>query len=337
MTSYRYGGIGLTAAIAMVVALGACGGGGDDEQQTADQQVEDLLDDLGDDFEESTDTTVEEEAEAPPEPVVVDLDLPRSTDYAMATWTVTEVSYQGPGVDEFGLDAPPQAIVQFSVANTGEGGHDLTVDDTYLSLLDGDGARIPADYESIEMATVVFGGEGDFEATIPLDEDATEDDLADYAFQVGQDGFEPAPIPLSGTVPEPAYPLNLTMPASAAGEVIGGPATISNIHGTVTLDYAGVRAEEGTRFIVVSGDVLFGTGQGHFMSSDDVRLSIDGIELERASPVPELNGDYLPEGSTATGTWVLITPADGKDGALHFGKNSPPGTPSAPFTVPELP
>jgi hypothetical protein len=109
------------------------------------------------------------------------------------------------------------------VANTGEGGHDLTVDDTYLSLVDGDGARIPADYESIEMATVVFGGEGDFEATIPLDEDATEDDLADYTFQVGQDGYEPAPIPLSGTVPEPAYPLNLTMPASARARVIGGP------------------------------------------------------------------------------------------------------------------
>ncbi len=68
MTSYRYGGIGLTAAIAMVVALGACGGGGDDEQQTADQQVEDLLDDLDEDFEDSTDTTVEEEAEAPPSP-----------------------------------------------------------------------------------------------------------------------------------------------------------------------------------------------------------------------------------------------------------------------------
>jgi len=335
MTSYRYGGIGSAAAIAMVVALGACGGGGD-KQPTAEEQLEDAFDQLSEDLDEPVETTVEEEAEAPPEPVVVDLDLPRSADYAMATWTVTQVSYQGPGVDDLGLDVDPRAIVEFTVANTGEGGVDMDVDYQLVSLLDGDGARVPADYESLEASTVVFGGEAEFEATILLDADATEDDLADYTFEVGEQGFVPAEIPLSGAVPEPAYPINLTMPASVSGTVIGGPGTIGNIHGTVTLDYAGERAREDTRFIIVSGDVLLGENGGH-VNHNDVRLSLDGIQLERAQPAPHYVGDRFAAGATASATWVFVAPVEGKQGALHFGGQSPPENPSGPFTVPDLP
>jgi hypothetical protein len=205
-----------------------------------------------------------------------------------------------------------------------------------VSLLDGDGARVPADYESLEASTVVFGGEADFEATIVLDAEATEDDLADYTVQVGEPGYVPADIPLSGAVPEPAYPLNLTMPASVSGEVIGGPGTIGNIHGTVTLDYAGQRAREDTRFIVVSGDVLLGE-DGGYVNSSDVRLSLDGIQLERAQPQPHYVGDRFTAGATASAAWVFVAPADGKQGALHFGGQSPPENPPGSFTVPDLP
>jgi hypothetical protein len=337
MTSYRYGGIGIAAAIALVAALGACGGGGD-EQQTADEQLEDILDDLGDDFDQPTDSTVEEEAEAkaPPEPVVVDLDLPRSAVYAQATWTVTKVSYQGGGVDEFGDELAPQAIVEFTVADTGEGGRDLTIDSSYLSLLDGDGGRIPADYESTETATVVFGGESDLEATIPLDEEVTEDDLEDFTLVVGQDGKEPAPIPFSGTVPESGYPITLTgMPAAVPGEVIGGPATATNIRGSVSLDYAGQRADEGTRFLTLTTDIVAGPGHSHFLGEWDLRLSVEGIEME--SPDGEVTGENVPEGATGTGIWVFVIPDTGKNAAVHFGGDSPPDNPPGPFTLPELP
>ena len=336
MTSYRYGGIGVAAAITMVVVLGACGGGGD-QQPTAEEQLEDAFDQLSEDLDATTSSTVEAEAEPPPEPVEVDLDLPREAVYAQATWSVTKVSYQGPGVDEFGEDMDPQAIVDFSVANTGEGGTDQNVSNELLSLLDGDGARIAAGYDSVEADTVVFGGQGEFEVTFVLDEEATEDDLADYAFQVGEVGKVPAPIPLSGMVPEPAYPLTLTMPASVAGEMIGGPASISNIHGTVTLDYNGQRADEGTRFITVSGDILMGPGSFHGLVRSDVRLSVEGIELETAYPAPPLANSGLPEGATATGTWVFIVPDTGKNGAVHFGSQSSPDNPPGPFTLPELP
>ena len=337
MTSYRYGGIGIASAIAMVVALGACGGGGD-KQETADEQLEDILDDLGDDFDQPTDPTVEEteEADPPPEPVVVDLDLPRSAVYAQAIWTVDEVSYQGPGVTEFGEDVAPQAIVDFSVANTGEGGRDQAVSFERLSLLDGDGGVIPGDYDTIADDTVVFGGQGEFEATFPLDEEATEDDLADYTFQVGEDGKEPAPIPLSGTVPESGYPITLTgMPAAVPGEVIGGPATATNIRGTVSLDYAGQRADEGMRFMTLTTDIVAGPGHSHFLGSWDLRLSVEGIEME--SPEGDVTGENLPEGATGTGTWVFVIPDSGKNAAVHFGGDSPPDNPPGPFTLPTLP
>jgi hypothetical protein len=249
---------------------------------------------------------------------------------------VTKVSYQGPGVDEFGVELPPQAIVEFSVANTGEGGTDQDVGWELLSLLDGDGARIPADEYAFERETVVFGGQGEFEVAFPLDEDATEEDLADYTFQVGADGYEPAPIPLSGTMAEPAYPITLTMPGPLGGNMLGGDGTLGNMHGTVTLDYAGQRAEAGTRFLLVSGDIT-SAGPHSLISRYDVRVSVDGIELERAQPIPDAESDGLPEGATGAGLWVFVLPLDGKDGQVHFGQYSPPENPSGPFTVPDLP
>jgi hypothetical protein len=335
MTSYRYGGIGIAAAIAMVVALGACGGGGD-EQQTAEEQLDDAFDQLSEDLDEPVETTVEDEAEPPPEPVEVDLDLPRKAVYAQATWSVTKVSYQGPGVDEFGVDLPPRAIVEFSVANTGEGGTDQDVSYELMSLLDGDGGVIAGDYDTLEQDIVVFGGQGDFEATFPLDEEATEDDLADYTFQVGGEGKEPAPIPFSGTVPESSYPITLTgMPAAVPGEVIGGPATATNFRGTVSLDYAGQRADEGTRFITLTTDIVGGSGRQHLLGEWDLRLSVEGIETE--SPDAEVTSENIPEGATGTGTWVFVIPDTGKNAAVHFGGDSPPDNPPGPFTLPELP
>jgi hypothetical protein len=338
MTSYRYGGIGIAAAIAMVVALGACGGGGD-KQQTAEEQLDDAFDQLSEDLDEPVETTVEEEeAEAPPEPVEVDLDLPREAVYAQATWSVMKVSYQGPGVDELGEELAPQAIVEFSVANTGEGGTDQDVSYELLSLLDGDGGVIAGDYDTLEEDIVVFGGQGAFEATFPLDEGATEEDLADYTFQVGEDGKVPAPIPFSGTLAEAAYPITLTgMPTSVPGEVIGGPSTATNIRGTISLDYAGQRADEGTRFVTLSIDIVGGTGSQHLIGQGDVRLSVEGIEMERANPPGEWPHTNIPEGAMGSGTWVFVTPDTGKNAAVHFGGHSSPDNPPGPFTLPDLP
>ncbi len=69
----------------------------------------------------------------------------------------------------------------------------------------------------------------------------------------------------------------------------------------------------------------------------DLRLSVEGIEMEGAYPSAEVTSENIPEGATGTGTWVFITPDTGKNAALHFGGDSPPNNPPGPFTLPELP
>jgi hypothetical protein len=116
----------------------------------------------------------------------------------------------------------------------------------------------------------------------------------------------------------------------------GGPAVIRNMHGTVTLDFAGHRAEEGTRFLTVQGDMQGGDG-GHFYPSyKDIRVSVDGIQAEEALDSPTMPASFS-NGGTATATRVFVIPADGKDGMVHFGSQSAPDVPGGPFTFPALP
>jgi hypothetical protein len=335
MAAHRFGGIGGALAV-VVLALGACAGEGGDDL-TAEEQMEAALDEAADEMVEdpgATGTTVAAARETRPEPV--DLDLPRETSYAHATWTVTEVAFQEAGVDEYGYETPPRAIVGFTVANVGEGGTDLTVSPWLLSLLDGDGTRLPAPFDALEEEVVVVGGDAGFEATFELDEGTAAEDLEGYTVQIGEEGYVPAPIPLSGLVPAPGYPVTLTMPAEVGGVMNGGPAAIRNLSGVVTLDFAGHRAEEGTRFLAVQGDMQGGDGAHFYPSWNDIRVSVDGIQADEAPDSPTLPNSFS-NGGTATGTWVFVIPEDGKDGLVHFGSQSAPDVPGGPFTLPALP
>jgi hypothetical protein len=331
MAAHRFGGIGAGTLAALALALGACASEGGADRGAA-EDLEAALDEAADEMAEGT-TTTEGPREA--ERVPVDVELPREATYAHATFAVTEVAYQGAGVDEYGVETDPLAFVGVEVANTGEGAHDMDVTAALFSLLDGDGARIAADYGAVEEATVVVGGRSEFEVAFVLDPQVTEDDLPDFTFQVGEEGRVPAPIPLSGTVPAPAYPVSLTMPAPVGGEMIGGLGTISILAGEVTLDYAGQRAEEGTRFLTVRGDVQSDDGGHRCPGPDDVRISVDGIQVDAAVPRVDLPECFI--GGAVSGTWVFVIPATGKAGGLHFGIYSEPGTPSGSFTFPALP
>jgi hypothetical protein len=333
MAAHRFGGIGVAALAAAALALGACGGGGGDERSVEDD-LEAALEDAAAATEEETTTTEPEPREV--EPVAVDVDVPRETTYAAATWTVTDVAFQAAGVDEYGSETEPLAIVGFTVANDGEGATDLTVDQSRLSLLDVDGNRLAAPFETMEQDVVVVGGESDFEVAFVLDEDATDDDLPDYTFQVGDEGYEPAPIPLSGDVPVSGYPVTVTMPAAVDGEMNGGPATIRNMTGTVSLDYAGQRTEEGTRFFTVHGEMQGHDGGSFHPAQSDVAVSVDGIQADTAYPSIDMP-DSFANGTTAAATWVFVIPANGKEGMVHFGWMSEPSVPGGPFTFPTLP
>ncbi len=103
------------------------------------------------------------------------------------------------------------------------------------------------------------------------------------------------------------------------------------------LDYGEERADEGTRFLVINGEVLINDGTQAYVHSDDLGLSIDGVVADRVdAETPPATTD-LPAGSVAAGKWVFVIPADGKAGVLRFGSETEPGAKGGEFTLPALP
>lgn len=272
--------------------------------------------------------------------------MDRETTYAGATWRVTKVSFRGAGVDDSGQDQPPAAVVAFQVVNTGTKPKDQNIGTDLVSLLDADGARVPASYDGLDSTTVVAGGQADLEATFPLSEDVTADDLGDYGFQVGDEQSEPAVVPFSGEAPETPYPLKLTTPASVDGLVLAGgihkpgnagAATLRSINATVSLDHDGVQAKKGTRFVTVDGAVDVKEGTHAYLGPDDLQLAIDGIAMTQVDhDTPPATAD-LPAGSTAKVTWTFTMPAGGKSGTLKFGDKTDPAAKGGAFSLPQMP
>jgi hypothetical protein len=329
-------------AAAGALALVACGGGGDDE--TAAEQFEDVLGELeetGDTLEGETFGGEQAAETKEPELTPVELELPRETTYLGATWTVDEVSHMSAGVDELGIETTPAAVVGFTVANTGEGVHDLPMTAERLALLDGDDFAIPADPTSAGNGEVlVVGGRSSFEALFPLEAGITADDLADYTFRIGVEGNVPALVPLSGEMPPVHYPMPLDIPVTVDGDLIGGSGTLRAIEAEVLLDYGEERADEDTRILALTGEVHItdnGAGGTAYVNPDDLGISVDGIRVEQLdAETPPATAD-LPAGATASATWVFVIPAGGKAGVLHFGSDSPDDAKGAAFTFPELP
>jgi hypothetical protein len=321
------------------LALGACGGGGKSDEQKA---AEALIKQADEDMQATTTTT----APAPAEVSEVDLGLPRETTYAGATWRVTKVSFRGAGLDDSGQDQPPAAVVAFQVVNTGTKPKDQNIGADLVSLLDADGARVPASYDGLDSTTVVAGGQADLEATFPLSEDVTADDLGDYGFQVGDEQSEPAVVPFSGEAPESPYPLKLTMPASVDGLILAGgtsrpgtkgAATMRSITGVAGLDYHGVRAKKDTRFVTITAAVDIHEGRDAYLSQNDLGLAVDGIAMTLVdSETPPATAN-LTAGSTAKGTWTFSVPDSGKAGTLKFGSRSEPGAKGGLFSLPQMP
>ncbi len=189
MAVHRWISTGRALALVGVVAVtvAACGGGSS-EQDTAAEQFEDALEDL-DEAQPTEDTQFEEEP-APKEPELtpVDLDLPREAVYTHATWTVDEVTYQGVGVDEFGVETSPAAVVGFTVANSGAEAFDIPMAADRLWLLDADDFAIAAEYGSGgDGETLAANGRSSFEAVFPLEDGIEPDDLEDYSFKIGRE------------------------------------------------------------------------------------------------------------------------------------------------------
>lgn len=332
-------------AVASALALVACGGGGG--EPTAAEQLEEAFGDLGrteetgdeEWIDDGTTTTTTGEAELTP----VDLDLPRETTYLGATWTVDEVSYRSAGVDEMGFETGPAAVVGYTVANTGVDAPELRMSSDRLWLLDGEDFAIPAEPNYDGDDTLAVGGRSSFETVFPLDDGVEADDLADYTFRVGSEGYVPALVPLSGEQPPPDYPLAVTVPESIDGHILAynhgaaGAARLRPTGASAVLDYADQRAEEGTRLLVVDAEIDVLEGHRAYLNQADLRLSVDGIVADLIHHELPPATTELPPGSTASSSWVFVIPADGSAAVLHFGSESEPDAKGGAFTLPEMP
>ena len=160
--------IGGAIALSGLIALVGCGGGGSGEDDAA-EQIEDAFADLED---SAADEGFGEEAEPKePELVPIELDLPRESTYVDATWTIDEVTYQGVGVDEYGLETSPAAVVSYTVANTGPQAADMEMVADRLRLVDPQGSAIVAEYGTGgDGELLTANGTASFEATFPLEE-----------------------------------------------------------------------------------------------------------------------------------------------------------------------
>jgi hypothetical protein len=325
----------LALAAAGALALGACGGGGGGDDRLLPRDLDSVM-------EEVTTTTL-----PPPEVSDVDLELPRETTFAGATWSVDQVQYRTAGMDpETRAILGPAAIVTFTVTNTGDMPHDLEVASELVSLLDGEGHRVETAMDGLEPATVAANGESDFEATFGLEDETTAEDLADYSFQVGDEQVEPGIVPLSGEAPDLPYPITVKLPAKVEGYLLTvgvpgsglrGRATLRPLDATVRLDYEGEQARKGTRFLVLRGAVDIHEGRQSNLGRDDLRTSVDGIVMNVADSVMPPAGTTLAAGATGEATWVYTVPSDGRAGALVFGSKSDPSTKGTAFSLPAMP
>lgn len=338
MAEYRRAVVWVAVAATATLALGAC------SSKSDERDVAEAI------FDQATRATTTTAATTPAKETEVDLNLPREATYAGATWKVTKVSFRSAGLDGEGRRQRPAAIVAFQVVNAGDAPKDLDVGPELVSLLDADGAQVPADgpgldESGLEGTTVVAGGRAELAATFTVGEDVAADDLGDYAFQVGDERSEPAIVPLGGEMEASPYPLKLTMPASVDGFVLaehtpinrGGAATLRSITATVTLDHDGEQAEKDTRFVTVAGTIDVKEGTHAFIGQSDLQLAIDGIAVTQVDQVTPPGTTDLPAGSTAKATWTFTVPDTGKSGTLKFGDLTEPGAKGAAFSLPELP
>jgi hypothetical protein len=210
-------------------------------------------------------------------------------------------------------------------------------------LLDGDDFAISAEPNDEGDDVLAVGGRSSFEAVFPLDDGVEADDLADYTFRVGTDGYVPALVPLSGEAPSPDYPLAVTVPESVDGYILAynhgarGAARLRPTSASAVLDFADRRAEEGTRLLVIEAEIDILEGDHGYLMQSDLGLSVDGIMADLIHhELPPATTD-LPPGSTASSTWVFVIPAEGSAAVLHFGNESDLDAKGGEFTLPDLP
>jgi hypothetical protein len=214
-----------------------------------------------------------------------------------------------------------------------------------IGIKDADGARLQAmafddpddessGYAMTEPVEVAPNGKAKRTAFVPVEGELK---LADATLLIAEDKKLPAELPLSGDVPESAFPLPVTVPTGTVqlDGVFTYNLTLKSAE--LTEEYNRVRASEGTHLVVVQMRIE-PLGPNAYFDDNTVRLVVDGTPYGAVHQDPtSLN---IISGGADDLVEVYELPDDYTEvSMLGTSDNSGGDHPDQPFaiTVPPLP
>ena len=131
---------------------------------------------------------------------------------------------------------------------------------------------------------------------------------------IGAPGSEPAPLPLSGEMPAPAFPAQLQLSGNLEAPAQGLDYQVQNA--TLDLDDGAQRVDQGKRYLKLEMQVTdSGLKYGANLSQDNFRLIVDGAASDPVdAPIEVINYQ-----STLKGEVVFEIPAEATSATLQVG------------------
>jgi hypothetical protein len=241
--------------------------------------------------------------------------LPRQVSYAGLVFSLTQGE-----IDNQDLSSDPPvnrkdqafARLSFKLSNTSQQDIYLSPDLFKLHLSDGN------DY-TLEPGIVL---DNDFRAPPPRSTSTTMliflvPSAADWngaILTIGDPTSEPATLPLSGEMPAPAFPAQLSLPASPQASAQGLDYQVQSA--TLDLDDGATRADQGKHFLKLEMKITdSGQQYGANVSQDNFRLIVDGA----ASAPQDAPIEVVDYKTSLAGEVVFLVPAGAKSVTLQVG------------------
>ena len=307
----RFAGV----ACSVLLVLGLAGCGGDDSTEDA------------------TTTTAERRSSATDEATLSDEPVAgfeeRDVTFANLTYTVVDAHVSNQDLRSYAEDTEPEAtgtshlILDVQVANPT--GRQIESDADAISMEVGDDtAGVAADFLTDATGLIPANETVDGFLAFEVDVDAP---VAEAVLILGAAPDRPVRLPLTGDVPEPAFPVELTVSGTADGtgptnggtirfELLGATLFDDLPHGDTTSP-TGERSDEGKFFVQVHLRATKINGRGNdLLGINAFRLLVDGV------PRGPFDSATAPDGSAPTPTaqpgvavdaWVLFAVDAGAD------------------------
>ena len=266
---------------------------------------------------------------------------PRAIVFANVQFTVTAVSLSNQDLRSYAEGGEPvpgdqfHALLDLSVLNTMSATQTSGLDvDIYRLALGGTSYSAAADMAFLSEATSIIRPSTGVDTFLafPVPQGT---DLTGAVLVIGSPPDRTAELPLTGDVPDPAYPIAVELSGSAdgVGPTNGGTIEFTVLGATLSEDTpheranspTGLRADEAELFLVlhVRAHKTEGRGGDLLAGPEAFRLVVDGVPRapwDVADTFGGSDGSPLAEPGVAVDAWVaFLIPSDPVELALEVG------------------